>query len=114
MASGELRVGRFRCEEELEAARVGGGALNAPLSGEGKGRERRGRQRDRRCCGHGEGWGGRRWKTHLTGGSHLSARGREGNREGFCWAEREYWAVGGKMGRRKKKKKRRERGGLIF
>jgi hypothetical protein len=27
--------------------------------------------------GLGEEGGGRRWKTHLTGGSHLSARGRE-------------------------------------
>jgi hypothetical protein len=29
MLSGELRVGWFLCEEELEAARVGGGALTA-------------------------------------------------------------------------------------
>jgi hypothetical protein len=24
------------------------------------------------------GWGGQRWETHLTGGSHLSVTGREG------------------------------------
>jgi hypothetical protein len=62
----------------------------------------------------------------LTGGSHLSARGREGKREGglagVCWADRFGWVGCAKTGRGGKKKRRRwvaagkegEEEGLIF
>jgi hypothetical protein len=63
---------------EVEAARVGGDALNAPLGGEGKGRGRLVRSRGLAARrGHGEDGGGTRLKEDLTGGSHLSADGRE-------------------------------------
>jgi hypothetical protein len=61
----------------------------------------------------------------LTGGSHLSARGREGKREGglagVCWADRFGWVGCAKTGRGGKKRKRwvaagkeGEEEGLIF
>jgi hypothetical protein len=44
----------------------------------------------------------------LTGGSHLSARGREGKREGglagVCWADRFGWVGCAKTGRGGKKR----------
>jgi hypothetical protein len=52
--------------------------------------------------GLGEEGGGQRWKTHLTGGSHLSARGREERKRwagGFNWAGRIRWAAGKTQGK---------------
>jgi hypothetical protein len=52
--------------------------LNARPVGSRRGAGRPGRRRRGAVRpGLGEEGGGRRWKTHLTGGSHLSARGRE-------------------------------------
>jgi hypothetical protein len=71
---------------------VGGGAVNAPLGGEGKGRRRPGR-RQGAVAGRGQGGrgGSGRLKRGLTGGSHLLAGGREG--EGR-------WAGGCLLGRK--------------
>jgi hypothetical protein len=95
LGGGGFRESRGKAVAGGEGARRRCRCINAH-SWRGEGRARGAGATGEARCGHGRRrGGGRRWKTHLTGGSHLSVIGERGR-----WSGPTGGGPEGKMGRK--------------